>query len=174
MLCIICCSFGCYAQFVLKFPKDRFSWAFCCQSGLNHCTSLPPWFAGPDLHWCLCSWILPVLCHGRSYWYVCQRLREFLKWQRLISTAPLRPGHKDLCDVPQSPTPGSCRVEFLRGRSNVQFQGGWRDRLCWCDYAALFARHGNWPQAWAPWVWVMWNLTFILLLCVFFNRTGTP
>ena len=23
ILCMICCSFGCYAQFVLKFPKDR-------------------------------------------------------------------------------------------------------------------------------------------------------
>ncbi|CAJ1328065.1 unnamed protein product [Effrenium voratum] len=29
MLCIICCSFGCYAQFGLKFPKDRIYIGIC-------------------------------------------------------------------------------------------------------------------------------------------------
>eukprot|EP00933_Yihiella_yeosuensis_P075927 TRINITY_DN8548_c2_g1_i1.p1 TRINITY_DN8548_c2_g1~~TRINITY_DN8548_c2_g1_i1.p1 ORF type:complete len:185 (-),score=24.21 TRINITY_DN8548_c2_g1_i1:178-732(-) len=29
ILCMICCGFGCYAQFVLKFPKDKFMMALC-------------------------------------------------------------------------------------------------------------------------------------------------
>jgi len=29
ILCIVCCSFGCYAQFVLKFPKDRIYIGVC-------------------------------------------------------------------------------------------------------------------------------------------------
>ncbi|CAK9112799.1 unnamed protein product [Durusdinium trenchii] len=29
ILCMICCSFGCYAQFVLKFPKDRIYIGVC-------------------------------------------------------------------------------------------------------------------------------------------------
>ncbi|CAE7748826.1 unnamed protein product [Symbiodinium sp. CCMP2456] len=29
MLCVACCAFGCYAQFVLKFPKDRLMIGVC-------------------------------------------------------------------------------------------------------------------------------------------------
>ena len=140
ILCMICCSFGCYAQFVLKFPKDRL-WErqYACEL---YCFLII--FAGSNIHWCLRGRLLPFLWPSCLHWHVCQCLviSSFAAKGEMPSS-----GNQDVRHLHKSlELKGIIKnqdVAFWLRMGNVQ--GIWADCLRWCDNAAVLTGHGDWP-----------------------------